>query len=195
MKLTLTTTMKACLLTGVVGAGLTAAIGPGFAVAAAETVQEVFITNDRANRVPVDASGQTITVSGTADVSGSSVEVVDATEPYQKFKSMSPQSSSVAGDLETVPGDRRLTVTNLSVADFSGKLYYTQLVELCNGYAKGFMVGKPETRPKVTTVHAPTTLEVRPGCKLTFAASRTSDSPMSLEVSVTGYWTPVDAAQ
>jgi hypothetical protein len=83
--------LRAGLVAAVFAAGLTAAAGPGFATAAVSKVQDVFITNDSTSAVPtrvtgttrVDATGQMLTIGGTADVSGSKVDASGSTITVQ----------------------------------------------------------------------------------------------------------------
>lgn len=89
--MTLSRSARFGLTAAALTAGLTAAAGPGFAVAGAGKVQDIFVTNGDSAPVPtkaigttkVDATGQTLTINGTADVSGSRVDAtgskVDAT--------------------------------------------------------------------------------------------------------------------
>lgn len=195
------TTMKACLATGVLTTSLTIALGPGFAVATAqsigESVQDVFVTNDAHNPVAVDASGHTITINGSADVSGSTVKVDQGTVPFQRAWSLGRQlgpadsPTIVSEEIVTVPAGKRLTITDWSVADNTKKLGRAELLEQCNDPVSAFTEGVVVEQPNRDVVHETTTFEVGPGCKLQFLAARTDKNPQRMFVSVTGHWTPV----
>lgn len=207
----LTTTMKACLVTGALGAGLTAAVGPGFAVAAvetaSETVQEVFITNDRANPVPVDLTTKTITINGTADVSGSTVTVtgengealpVEVTnggtpEPFQFAGAASSNVTFAQLDFVQLPADRRLTVTNFSITDTTEDMREASLIAVCDGKTVGLSTGEIFEQGDRLAIHEPTTLEVPAGCSGRAVIKRGNkySGTTSHRVYVTGYYTPV----
>lgn len=168
----MTRTGRACIAACAVTAGITAAAGPGFAGAAADKIQSVFITNSgegeaiptRATGVtPVDASGHTLTINGTADVSGSKVDAsgstitiqgdpgdalpvqVMSTEPttYQK-RFFVEQSANVALPLRglinsdmllKMPAGEKLTVTHVTGGGggMHDAVSYVRLMDWCKG--------------------------------------------------------------
>lgn len=201
--MSLSTTVKACLVTGTAVAAITAAAGPGFAVAAAETVQEVFVANDARNPVPVDASGRTLTVTGDADVSGStvklapgtSVQVEPQTEPFQQsWKFDNPGNIVVFKSLVTVPAGKRLTVTQWNVLDWSRELRFTNLYERCGNTVKAFDTAGPGKHASASFSSEATTLLVGPGCELFVIGRRDAASNQDFEVSVTGFSSDVPAS-
>lgn len=156
----------------------------------------MFVTNDKRNPVAVDASGQTITITGNADVSGSTVTIQSSVEPFQESFQLSSSSVIVQQDLVTAPANRRLTLAAVSAFDNSRSLRYLALYERCQGAFKGVLSLHPEdTNDSVSMLHEATTFEVRPGCELRAIARRNASSPQSLVVSLTGAWTDVEAPQ
>ena len=182
----LSKTLRACLLTGVVTAGVTAAAGPGFAVAAIDKVQNVFVTNDTANPIPVAVTNQP-----APPAAGQRV-------PFQKEVGIVQADESRSGSSRVidVPAGERLTVTNIAGATSpENPLESVGLQVACddgdetNAGPETFVELHPMARGALQVLNQATTFEVASGECLFAAVYRQDISPRSIRLTLTGYTT------
>ena len=110
--MTLNRTARACLVTSVFTAGVVVAAGPTLATAAVDAYKDVIVRNDEKNPVltkatgvtKVDATGQTLTISGVVDANGSKVDATGSKVDVTGSKVDATGSSvTVQGDPNAAP--------------------------------------------------------------------------------------------